>query len=59
MQLESGSGLGRGATCQRSGSVVLQERRIGDINNGWEQGLCSSRPWHGAPMMLVKLDRHK
>ncbi len=35
------------------------ECRIGDINNGWEQGLRSSRPWHGAPMMLVKLDHHK
>ncbi len=33
--MESGSGLGRGATCWRSGSVVLWECRIGDIDNGY------------------------
>ncbi len=59
MQLESGSRLGRGASCWRSGSVVRQECRIGDIDSGWEQGLHSSRQWHGAPTMLVKLDCHK
>jgi hypothetical protein len=59
MQLESGSGLGRGATCWRSGSVMWRECRIRDIYSGWEQGLHSSRQWHGAPTMLMQLDCHK